>query len=101
MIDPDKTDAVLFEVDERKVASLTLNRPAVNNAYDGDLIQGLLAAMDALGKVAGLRAVVVKGKGRHFQAGADLKWLDAVRSSSPEENIRASRATAEACNGSI
>ena len=33
MIDPDKTDAVLFEVDERKVASLTLNRPAVNNAY--------------------------------------------------------------------
>ena len=96
MIDPDKTEAVLFEVDNRKVASLTLNRPAVNNAYDGDLIQGLMAAMDALGKVAGLRAVVVKGKGRHFQAGADLKWLDAVRSSSSEENIRASRATAEA-----
>ena len=96
MIDPDKTEAVLFEVDNRKVASLTLNRPAVNNAYDGDLIQGLLAAMDTLDKVAGLRAVVVKGKGRHFQAGADLKWLDAVRSSSSEENIRASRATAEA-----
>jgi methylglutaconyl-CoA hydratase len=96
MIDPDKTDAVLFEVDERKVASLTLNRPAVNNAYDGDLIQGLLAAMDALGKVAGLRGVVIKGKGKHFQAGADLNWLNAVRNSSLEENIRASRATAEA-----
>jgi methylglutaconyl-CoA hydratase len=96
MIDPDKTEAVLLEVDERRVASLTLNRPAVNNAYDGDLIQGLLAAMDALGKVTGLRAVVVKGKGRHFQAGADLNWLNAVRSSSLEENIRASRATAEA-----
>ena len=96
MIDPDKTDAVLFEVDERKVASLTLNRPAVNNAYDGDFIQGLLAAMDALGQLAGLRGVVVKGKGKHFQAGADLNWLNAVRNSSLEENIRASRATAEA-----
>jgi methylglutaconyl-CoA hydratase len=96
MIDPGKTEAVLLEVDERKVASLTLNRPAVNNAYDGDLIQGLLAAMDTLDKVAGLRAVIVKGKGRHFQAGADLNWLNTVRTSTPEENIRVSRATAEA-----
>jgi methylglutaconyl-CoA hydratase len=96
LINPDKTSAVLLEVDERKVASVILNRPTVNNAYDGDFIQCMLAAIDALDKVAGLRAVVVKGKGRHFQAGADLNWLNAVRISSPEENIRASRATAEA-----
>ncbi len=96
MTDPDKTGPVLLEVDDRKVASVILNRPAVNNAYDGDLIQSMLAALDALGKIAGLRAVVVKGKGKHFQAGADLKWLNAVRISSPEENIRTSRATAEA-----
>ena len=38
---------------------LTLNRPEVNNAYDGALIEGLLAALDALGGVAGLRAVVI------------------------------------------
>ena len=44
----------------------------------------------------GLRAVVLKGNGKHFQAGADLKWIDAVRTSSREENIRVSRATAEA-----
>ena len=44
----------------------------------------------------GLRAVVLKGNGKHFQAGADLKWIDAVRASSPEENVRVSRATAEA-----
>ncbi len=40
--------------------------------------------------------MVIKGNGRHFQAGADLKWIDTVRTSSPAENIRASRATAEA-----
>jgi methylglutaconyl-CoA hydratase len=87
---------VLWSIDGRGVASVVLNRPEVNNAYDGDLIQGLLAAMDALAKADGLRAIVIKGNGRHFQAGADLKWIDAVRTASQEENIRVSRATAEA-----
>jgi methylglutaconyl-CoA hydratase len=90
------TGPVLWSIDARGVATVVLNRPDVNNAYDGDLIQGLLAALDALARDGSLRAVVLKGNGRHFQAGADLKWIDAVRQSSPEENIRASRATAEA-----
>ena len=87
---------VLWHIDERGVASLTLNRPEVNNAYDGSLIDGLLAAIDALGRVERLRAVVIAGNGRHFQAGADLGWINAVRAASREENIRVSRATATA-----
>jgi len=90
------TGPVLWRLDERGVATLTLNRPEVNNAYDGDLIQGLLNAIDALAGAPSLRAVVIKGNGRHFQAGADLKWINAVRNASPEENVRVSRATAEA-----
>jgi methylglutaconyl-CoA hydratase len=68
----------------------------VNDAYDGSLIDGLLAAMDALACVDRLRAVVIAGNGKHFQAGADLDWIDAVRTASREENIRVSRATATA-----
>src|SRR4029079_17106167 len=90
------TGPVLWDVDARGVAAVTLNRPEVNNAYNGELIQGLLAALDALGGAQGLRAVVIKGNGKHFQAGADLKWIDAVRTSSAAENVRVSRATAEA-----
>jgi methylglutaconyl-CoA hydratase len=90
------TGPVLWSVDSRGVAQVVLNRPEVNNAYDGDLIQGLLAAHDALSGADGLRAIVIKGNGRHFQAGADLKWIDAVRKSSREENVHVSRATAEA-----
>jgi methylglutaconyl-CoA hydratase len=90
------TGPVLWDVDARGVATVTLNRPDVNNAYDGALIQGLLTALDALGHAAGLRAVVLKGNGKHFQAGADLKWIDEVRRSSRQENLDASRATAEA-----
>ena len=40
---------VLWNLDDHGVATVTLNRPEVNNAYDGALIQGLLAAMDDLG----------------------------------------------------
>src|SRR5881394_1401181 len=90
------TGPVLWSVDGRGVATVTLNRPEVNNAYNGELIQGLLAALDALGGAPGLRAVVIKGNGKHFQAGADLKWINEVRKSLPEENLRVSRATAEA-----
>lgn len=85
----------LWRVDERGVAYVTLNRPEVYNAYNGDLIAALLEAFDELGRKS-LRAAVITGKGRNFQAGADVNWLDAVRRSSPQDNLRASRMTAEA-----
>jgi methylglutaconyl-CoA hydratase len=86
---------VLWSVDGRGVARVTLNRPEVYNAYNGDLIDALLAAYDALAGQS-LRAVVITGNGRNFQAGADINWLDSVRRSSPDDNLRASRKTAEA-----
>jgi methylglutaconyl-CoA hydratase len=87
---------VLWSVDPRGVGRVTLNRPEVNNAYDESLIAGLSAALDALDAAAGLRAIVIAGNGRHFQAGADLKWIDAVRRDSAQENVRVSRGTAVA-----
>jgi len=88
--------AVLWELDNRGVATLTLNRPRVNNAYDTELVLGVLEAMDALGAVSELRVVVLRGSGKHFQAGADLTWLQDVARASVAANIAASRATADA-----
>ncbi|HEX2566518.1 MAG TPA: enoyl-CoA hydratase-related protein [Burkholderiales bacterium] len=91
-----KNESVLHAVDERGVATVTLNRPQVNNAYDESLIQGLLQAMDALGARQGVRVVVLRGAGKHFQAGADLKWIRSVATQSAQANEDASRATAQA-----
>lgn len=96
MTNPDSTAPILLDIDDRGVARVALNRPERNNAYDGELIQALLATLDALEQARGLRAVVISGKGRHFQAGADLKWIDAIRKASRDDNIAASRATAQA-----
>ena len=90
------TRPVLANLDSRGVGSVTLNRPEVNNAYNGAMIEGLLEAMDELAGKPGLRVVLLKGNGKHFQAGADLKWIREVRDASAEENERVSRATAEA-----
>src|SRR6201985_481842 len=87
---------VLWELDARGVATVTLNRPDVNNAYDAGLINGVLAAMAELGQKPNLRVVVLKDKAKHLQAGADLKWINAVRPGSSQENEAVSRATFEA-----
>lgn len=87
---------VLWQHDDRGVVTVTLNRPERNNAYNDALIAGLHEAMDALDSVPGLRVVVVRGAGKHFQAGADLKWLNQVRVQDHAANLAASRATAMA-----
>src|SRR6516165_8371238 len=70
------TNPVLWRVDERGVAYVTLNRPQVYNAYNGDMIAALLAAFDKLSHEP-LRVAVIAGSGRNFQTGADINWLDA------------------------
>jgi len=90
---------VLCETDARGVATVTFNRPQVNNAYNGDVILGLL---DTFGRLAGddaVRLVVLRGNGRHFQAGADLKWLREVSTLTPAENLEVSRNTTNAARG--
>ena len=88
---------VLLTVDDaRGVATVTFNRPEVNNAYNGAVIDGLLQSLDTLERQPDLRAVVLRGNGRHFQAGADLVWIREIRGQDAAANERASMATAEA-----
>ena len=92
-------EPVLCEVDARGVATVTLNRPRVGNAYNDALIEGLTDTFARLDRDAGLRCVVIKGAGKHFQLGADLTFLDRLRTVSPEENHEFSRRTVAAIRG--
>ena len=90
---------VLCETDARGVATVTFNRPEVNNAYNGDVIKSLIDIFGRLAADDAVRLVVLRGNGRHFQAGADLKWLKEVAVLSPEENLDVSRNTTDAVRG--
>jgi len=85
---------VLVDTDSRGVATVTLNRPEVNNAYNAELVQALGDVFDELGKDASVRIVVIRGNGPHFQAGADLKWLRQVGTLNAKENLTTSYRTA-------
>ena len=90
---------VLLNVDTRGVATITLNRPEVNNAYNGEVIEAMIDAVGQCASNDDIRVLVIKGNGKHFQAGADLKWLKEIGSLSPDENINVSRLTATAIRG--
>ncbi len=87
------------ESDRRGVATVWLNRPEKNNAYNGEMIAELAAGAAALAADHAVRVVVLRGEGRHFQAGADLDWISAVRAGSEAENIAVSERTTEAVYG--
>lgn len=59
------------------VAEVVLNRPAVLNAINGAMHHGILAALDRAAGDDAVRAVVIRGSGRAFSAGGDLKAVAA------------------------
>lgn len=90
---------VLCAIDARGVATVTLNRPALNNAYNAEFLQALIDTCGRLAVDSQVRVVVIRGNGPHFQAGADLTWLRELSSMDAAANHAASTATAEAMRG--
>lgn len=68
------------------VATLTLARPQVRNAFDEHLIGALLAALDAVAGIEAIRVVVLAGEGRAFSAGADLDWMQRMAAADQATN---------------
>lgn len=81
------TENVLLEVDERGVATLTLNRPEVHNAFDAALVLRLTELLVELKSRPEVRVVVLTGAGRSFSAGADINWMRSMASFGEDENF--------------
>lgn len=71
---------------DNAVATLTLARPSVHNAFDDGLIADLTAALETLDADPSVRAVVLTGDGSTFSAGADLGWMRRMAQASESEN---------------
>jgi methylglutaconyl-CoA hydratase len=73
------------------VVQLTMNRPAVFNAFDEAMIGELGAAFARLSDDASVRVIVLAGEGKHFSAGADLQWMQRASTASVEWNLEDAR----------
>ncbi|MBT6326600.1 MAG: enoyl-CoA hydratase/isomerase family protein [Bdellovibrionales bacterium] len=74
-----------FDITDNGVATLTLNRPEVHNAFNDHLIQKMIDIFSNLDKK--VRLVILTGNGKSFSAGADLNWMKSMASYSKEENF--------------
>lgn len=70
-------NSVLYERDGA-VATITLNRPAVYNAMNVDLCTGLVSAMHRADHDSAVRVVVLRGAGKAWCAGGDLREVLAM-----------------------
>ena len=73
---------------------VTLNRPEVRNAFNGQVIAEMTAWADRAAADGSLRGVVIGGAGPSFCAGADLAWMSKMAAYTHEENLRDARAAA-------
>ena len=69
------------------VATVTLNRPDVRNAFNEDVIAELTQAFTQLGQQADVRCIVLAANGPAFCAGADLNWMRRIADYSHAENL--------------
>ncbi|MEM0910004.1 MAG: enoyl-CoA hydratase/isomerase family protein [Pseudomonadota bacterium] len=67
--------SIIYEVDARGIATVTLNRPDVHNAFDDLMIAELTEVFSFIDQDKAVRALLLKANGKSFCAGADLNWM--------------------------
>ena len=74
-------------IDARGVATLTLNRPEVHNAFDDAMIAELIAVLRDLANNDNVRVLVLTSNGKNFSAGADLNWMRSMAQKNYQQNL--------------
>ena len=84
-------DTLDIEQRQAGVAQITMSRPEVFNAFDAAMIGELDAAFEQLVADDSVRVILLAGAGKHFSAGADLKWMQRASEESREWNLADAR----------
>lgn len=90
----EQSKAVLFDIDKLGVATVTLNRPEIHNAFDDVLISELTRIFKQVAIDPTVRVMVLQSTGKSFCAGADLNWMKRMAEYSYEQNLADANALA-------
>lgn len=84
---PTYTHVTVEKSHQDKVATITMRRPEVHNAFNKQLILDLMTAFTDLVTDAELHAVILTGEGSSFSAGADLNMMREAAVFTHEQNL--------------
>jgi methylglutaconyl-CoA hydratase len=87
------SNKVLTEL-QNELFIITLNQPEKHNCYDNEVASLIAAAFESASK-SSARLIVLKANGKHFCAGADLKWMKSASKLSAQENQKDMSAISE------
>ncbi|MGP4952367.1 enoyl-CoA hydratase/isomerase family protein [Psychrobacter sp. T6-1] len=77
----------LLVTTENYIATVTLNRPEIRNAFNDEMISELTAVFKQLGQSDEVRVITLAAAGKAFCAGADLNWMRAMADYDYDENL--------------
>lgn len=80
--------SLVFELVEKDIAVITLNRPSVRNAINEDIIEGIEQTVQKVNSEDQIKVLVVTGKGAAFCSGGnvkDMKAKESIFAGSPNE----------------
>lgn len=89
------SEQVLFDVDSRGVATVTLNNADKHNAFDDSIIYALNQLFKEIALCPDVNIMVLASTGKSFSAGADLGWMKRMASYTYEENLSDANALAQ------
>ena len=78
--------SVLITIDDRRVATITIDRQERHNAFDNHLIWQLTDCFNECATNPDVRVVVLTGTGKSFSSGADLEWMRSMANYTHQEN---------------
>jgi methylglutaconyl-CoA hydratase len=72
---------------ENAVATVTLNRPEVHNAFNEDVINSLIECFERVENDDNIRVMILQSTGKSFSAGADINWMKKMAAYTQEQNL--------------
>lgn len=77
---------IIYDV-KNSIATITLNRPEVHNAFNEGVIGDLTDLFTKAGNDKDVRVVILRGNGKSFSAGGDLNWMRKMADYTYQQNV--------------
>lgn len=88
-------NTLTLTVNKHGLATVTMNRPEVHNAFNADMIAELTECYKQLNADKSVRIILLQAAGKSFSAGADINWMKGMVNATQEENKKDSENLAQ------